>query len=766
MASGEGQSNPSTSGDAGRDHHEDFGNEYGPLLPTQEELREMEHRRLVGEATNLMLNFAKDPKLAKYMSETAFQDVQAQLKATTTSPPKPDSKKQYSEKELEAEIDARLARILGAQKQGKKHDRKRKKSTDFNGYLAMDFIFDLPRTQNGHDGIWTFIDRLSKQAHFVPVKKTAKPDHLAGLFVAQIFRLHGMPETIVSDRDPKFTSLFLKAIWANIGTRLQFSSSFHPQTDGQSEIANSVVLDLLKSYISDQKTQWERCLPLVEFAYNNTIHSSTGKAPFEIKSQGRQKKAADRHRRDSKLKENDWVLLRFDKARLRQKKGKEELSMRYYGPFQITEQINDISFRLRLPDTWKIHNVFQLNLWKTFGDVPDDGEPDEQPEVEANEEILVPEQGWVLTDFKKAEGQSVSEHVSLDDETVECDNKADFKKAGVQSVSEHMISLDCEMVECDDKTKGLVRVCAIDAEYKVLVDMLVKPERPVIDYLTPITGISEADLRHVTCGFHEAQTAVLALLSLDTILVGHSLHNDLKALKIDHPRVIDTSFLFRFRNKPECYNAGLNSLCKAILGYEFREDDKPHDCVIDATIPMRIVHHVLKHGIEGPIDIQIKTLDEGQLCKLYFHSIPQPVSVHDLQKLIPQEHPCLLDAISWSNAKYGTTFAVFKSIKDANKTFERLKGPVGEDSYGRPQKTVMVTVQSKKKKTKKIPVRVMVVLPQRGGNYLMRVEFVDQKPSHSCCDHAEEVEALKKQLQERIEEVHSLQKVILDLTRS
>ncbi|MCO5589265.1 hypothetical protein L7F22_043231 [Adiantum nelumboides] len=136
MASGEGQLNPSTSGDADGDHHEDFCNDYGPPLPTQEELREMEHRRLVGEATKLMLNFAKDPKLAKYMSETAFQDVQAQWKATTTSPPKPDSKKQYSEKELEEEIDARLARILGAQKQGKKHDRKRKKSTDFLGYMG------------------------------------------------------------------------------------------------------------------------------------------------------------------------------------------------------------------------------------------------------------------------------------------------------------------------------------------------------------------------------------------------------------------------------------------------------------------------------------------------------------------------------------------------------------------------------------------------------------------------------------------------------
>ncbi|MCO5606936.1 hypothetical protein L7F22_061127 [Adiantum nelumboides] len=185
-----------------------------------------------------------------------------------------------------------------------------------------------------------------------------------------------MPETIVTDRDPRFTSLSWKAIWENIGTRLQFSSSFHPQTDGQSEIANSVVLDLLTSYISDQKTQWERYLPLEEFAYNNTIHSSTGKAPFEIvegaikKSQERQKKVADRHRRDLKLKENDWVLLRFEKARLRKKKRKErlfpKLSMRYYGPFQITEQNTDVSFRLRLPDIWKIHNAFHVLAHKVM----------------------------------------------------------------------------------------------------------------------------------------------------------------------------------------------------------------------------------------------------------------------------------------------------------------------------------------------------------------------------------------------------------------
>ncbi|MCO5556242.1 hypothetical protein L7F22_009788 [Adiantum nelumboides] len=118
MASGEGQSNPSTSGDAGGDHNEDYGNEYGPPFPTQEELRKMEHRRLVGEATNMMLNFAKDPNLAKYMTETTFQDMHAQWKATTTSLPKPDDKKQYSEKELEEEVEARLAQIFDAHKKG------------------------------------------------------------------------------------------------------------------------------------------------------------------------------------------------------------------------------------------------------------------------------------------------------------------------------------------------------------------------------------------------------------------------------------------------------------------------------------------------------------------------------------------------------------------------------------------------------------------------------------------------------------------------
>ncbi|MCO5603091.1 hypothetical protein L7F22_057236 [Adiantum nelumboides] len=210
----------------------------------------------------------------------------------------------------------------------------------------MDFIFNLPRTQTENDGIWTIICRFSKQAHFIPVRKKITPDQMARLFMSNIFKYHGMPQSIVSDRDPRMTSLFWKGLFENMGTTLKFSSSFHPQTDGQSKEANSTVLDLLKCYVSEHKGKWEQYLPLVEYAYNNTVHSSTGKAPFEIveggkkvppilhtkdfeadkyvqdmdemykkvkvaleKTQAKQKKAADSHRREVVFSLGDWVLL-------------------------------------------------------------------------------------------------------------------------------------------------------------------------------------------------------------------------------------------------------------------------------------------------------------------------------------------------------------------------------------------------------------------------------------------------------------------------
>ncbi|MCO5579340.1 hypothetical protein L7F22_033196 [Adiantum nelumboides] len=145
--------------------------------------------------------------------------------------------------------------------------------------ISMDFIFGLPKSIHGNTGIWTIVDRFSKQAHFIPVKKTIKAHQMATLFISQIFKYHGLPSSIVSDRDPRMTSIFWKGLFENLGTRLNFSSAYHLQTDGQSEIANLTILDLLKSYVMevDQRSQWEKYLPLVEYAYNKLYILLQGK---------------------------------------------------------------------------------------------------------------------------------------------------------------------------------------------------------------------------------------------------------------------------------------------------------------------------------------------------------------------------------------------------------------------------------------------------------------------------------------------------------
>ncbi|MCO5594195.1 hypothetical protein L7F22_048219 [Adiantum nelumboides] len=251
---------------------------------------------------------------------------------------------------------------------------------------AMDLIFDLPRTPTGNDGIWTIICRFSKQAHFVPARKKIKSDHMVKLFMHNIFKYHGMPQSIVCDRDPRMTSLFWKALFENMGTTLKFSSSFHPRTHGQSEEANSIVLDLLKCYVSEHKATWEHYLPLVEYAYNNTVHTSTGKVPFEIVEGGKKVPLI--------LQTKDKI---FEADKLREMKGNErlfsKLGMHYYGPFQICDKISDVAYRLKLPEGSKIHNALHVSLLRPFvGDVPEDMVPEEQPEVEELDEILVPEQ--------------------------------------------------------------------------------------------------------------------------------------------------------------------------------------------------------------------------------------------------------------------------------------------------------------------------------------------------------------------------------------
>ena len=117
------------------------------------------------------------------------------------------------------------------------------------------------------------VDKLSKAAHFIPVK-TNKAANIADIFLKQIFRLHGVPKVIISDRDPKFIGNFWKSLFKGLNTTLNFSTSFHPQIDGQTKRVNQVLEDLLRMYVKDQPGKWEDYLHLVEFAYNNNYQTS------------------------------------------------------------------------------------------------------------------------------------------------------------------------------------------------------------------------------------------------------------------------------------------------------------------------------------------------------------------------------------------------------------------------------------------------------------------------------------------------------------
>eukprot|EP00253_Pinus_taeda_P028245 PITA_28245 len=148
--------------------------------------------------------------------------------------------------------------------------------------ISMDFITGLPRTKKNNDSIMVVVDKLSKAAHFIPVQSTYRAAQIAHVFMQNIFRLHGLPKTIISNRDVKFTSVFWKTLFANLGTQLNFSTAYHPQTDGQTERVNQVVEDMLRAYVMQQPTRWEEYLHLVEFAYNNGYHTSTQMSPFEV----------------------------------------------------------------------------------------------------------------------------------------------------------------------------------------------------------------------------------------------------------------------------------------------------------------------------------------------------------------------------------------------------------------------------------------------------------------------------------------------------
>ncbi|KAL0539843.1 hypothetical protein IC582_024064 [Cucumis melo] len=299
--------------------------------------------------------------------------------------------------------------------------------------VSMDFITGLPRTLKGFTVIWVVVDRLTKSAHFVPGKSTYTASKWAQLYMSEIVRLHGVPVSIVSDRDARFTSKFWKGLQTAMGTRLDFSTAFHPQTDGQTERLNQVLEDMLRACALEFPGSWDSHLHLMEFAYNNSYQATIGMAPFEalygkccrspvcwgevgeqrlmgpelvqstneaiqkIRSrmhtaQSRQKSYADVRRKDLEFEVGDKVFLKVAPMRgvVRfERRGK--LSPRFVGPFEILERIGPVAYRLALPPSLStVHDVFHVSMLRKY--VPDPSHVVDYEPLEIDENLSYTEQ--------------------------------------------------------------------------------------------------------------------------------------------------------------------------------------------------------------------------------------------------------------------------------------------------------------------------------------------------------------------------------------
>ena len=288
----------------------------------------------------------------------------------------------------------------------------------------MDFIVPLPRTKQKYDGILNVVDRLSKMIRLIPITKDIDAPGVARLFRDNIYRHHGLPQKIISDRDSLFISNFWKTLFKLLGTKIAPSTAYHPQTDGQTEIANRKVEEMIRAFANFRKDNWDEHLVDFEVAYNSSVHATTMFSPFYLnyginprtiplqtlssnnpsvskfletiqettrfaqeniqKNNLKMAEYANKSRLPHEFAVNDKVWLSTKNLSIEEGSGSRKLHPKFCGPFVISEKINNVTFRLELSAPMKargIHNTFHVSLLKPFVEDPFTRDPAPEPAV-------------------------------------------------------------------------------------------------------------------------------------------------------------------------------------------------------------------------------------------------------------------------------------------------------------------------------------------------------------------------------------------------